>query len=191
MTYLETPTTAKPLSWDELVEANLRARHDFVPRDGIPQHRPQIAVLACSDARLSVSRLLDLPAGSIFVVRVAGASATVEAVASLTYAVENLGVRVVAVLGHTHCGAVTAALRQDVDPSIEPLVAPIRLGLAADCRESACAVPAHVAATLTALEHDPGPLGDALRSGRVIAHGGIIDTVDGSLTPTPVKTPHH
>lgn len=156
---------------------------------GTPPHEPVVAVLTCADARISPARSFDLPAGAIFVVRVAGATATAEAVASLAYAVEELGVATVVVLGHTECGAVTAALQHVGDPAIEPLLAPIRPVLTTDCSDVVCAVPAHVVATVAALATDPGPLGAAIRSGQVAAHGAVIDITDGSLTRLPIELP--
>lgn len=180
-----TPSTTPAPTWDDLAAAHGRAQQRAGERDGLPPHRPQVAVLTCADARVSPARLFDLPEGALFVVRVAGASATPEAVASLRYAVGELGVGTVVVLGHSHCGAVTAALADGDDPSIEALVAPIRPVVGPECDHLECAVPAHVAATVTALEHDPGPLGDALRSGRAVVHGAVVDLADGSLTRLP------
>lgn len=168
--------------WDALIAGHQRARRAGGSGNAVPPHRPQAAVLACSDARVSPARLFDLPDGALFVVRVAGASATTEAVASLAYAVDHLGVETVLVLGHSHCGAVTAALDGVDDPAIEPLVAPIRPAMDGHCHDVACAVPAHVAATVAALEADPGPLGAALRDGRAAVRGAVVDIVDGSLT---------
>lgn len=181
---MTTSMTAKPTSpaWDALAAAHQRARRDSGGADAVPPHRPQVAVLGCSDARVSPARLFDLPDGSLFVVRVAGASATAEAVASLTFAIDQLGVETVLVLGHTHCGAVSAALDGVEDPVLESLVAPIRPVMDGRCHDVECAVPAHVAATVAALVNDPGPLGVALRDGRVTAHGAVVDIVDGSLT---------
>jgi carbonic anhydrase len=124
--------------------------------------------------------MFDLPPGALFVVRAAGASATVEAVARLTYAVEQLAVTTVVVLGHTHCGAVTAALDGNPEPALVPLVTPIHPNLGT-CEDLECAVPAHVNATVTALMNDPGPLGDALRNRRAAAYGAVVDLADGSL----------
>lgn len=168
-------------AWEALTAAHQRARRDSGRGSAVPPHRPQAAVLACSDARVSPARLFDLPDGALFVVRVAGASATTEAVASLAYAVDHLGVETVVVLGHTHCGAVTAALDGASHPAIEPLAAPIRPAMG-PCHDLACAVPAHVTATVAALKVDAGPLGAALRDGRVVAHGAVVDIADGSLT---------
>ncbi len=43
-------------------------------------------------------------------------------------------------------------------------------------------MPAHVTATVAALVADVGPLGQALRDGRAVVHGAVVDLVDGSLT---------
>ncbi|HEU5085399.1 MAG TPA: carbonic anhydrase [Acidimicrobiales bacterium] len=171
-----------------LHEAHARARAAAeASTDGaVPEHRPVAAVLTCSDARVSPARLFDLPPGSLFVVRVAGNIATPEAVASLTYAVEHLDVDTVIVLGHTHCGAVTAALAGDEQPALAPLVDPIRPTVSeASCVDLTCAVPANVVATVQALGTGDGPLARAIREGRVDAYGAVLDLIDQSITPIP------
>lgn len=179
-------TTTRP-TWNDLAAANERASQSEAP-EGVAPHQPEVAVLTCADARVSPARMFDLPSGAMFVVRVAGASATVEALASLTYAVEQLGVTTVVVLGHTHCGAVTAALDGNRDPALASLVTPIHPSLGA-CEDLECAVPAHVSATVDALLHDRGPLGDALRDGRAAVHGAVVDLADGSLTRLNTNSP--
>src|SRR3546814_5379395 len=137
----ETITTSSPTSWDHLAGAHRQARPDEGAGTAVPPHRPQVAVLTCSDARVSPDRLFDLPDGALFVVRVAGASATVEAVASLTYAVKHLGVGTVLVLGHTHCGAGTAAVEEVDDPALEPPAPPPLRPLASDSHALPVSVP--------------------------------------------------
>lgn len=136
-------------------------------------------MLTCSDARVSPALLFGQPEGSLFVVRVAGNIATRETVASLTYGVEHLGVTTVVVLGHSHCGAVTAATADDSDPdpSLACLVDPIRRAVAGDptCDDLPCAVQCNVAVTVDTLAHDPGPLGEAVRAGTVSLHGAVLD----------------
>lgn len=176
-------TTTTTTSWRDLADAHERAAGSK-PHGEVPPHRPQVAVLTCADARVSPARLFDLPTGALFVVRVAGASATAEAIASLTYAVDQLGAGTVVVLGHTHCGAVAAALDGVEEAALAPLVAPIHPNLGG-CEHLGCAVPAHVTATVAALVDDRGPLGQALRDGRAVAHGAVVDLADGSLSRLP------
>lgn len=169
-----------------LHDAHARATAAHATDGEVPPHRPVAAVLTCADARVSPARLFDLPPGSLFVVRVAGNIATPEAVASLTYAVEHLDVDTVVVLGHTHCGAVTAALGGDEQPALAPLVDPIRPTVAeASCVDLTCAVPANVVATVHALGAGDGPLARAVRDGRVHVHGAVLDLTDQSITVLP------
>lgn len=108
--------------------------------DGVPVHQPRAVVVGCSDARVPVEQVFDQAPGSLFVVRVAGHVLEPAALASILYAVRELGVRLVIVLGHQACGAVRAALAGVADEALRPLVGPIsaRLCGAADpqCSES-------------------------------------------------------
>jgi carbonic anhydrase len=73
-------------------------------------HEPFAAVLGCSDARVPPELVFGQAANDLFVVRVAGNVPGVECVGSIDYAIAHLHtVRLVVVLGHTSCGAVTAA----------------------------------------------------------------------------------
>lgn len=90
------------------------------------EQHPQVAVLACADSRVDPDTIFDAPLGGVFSVRIAGALATDEALASLQYAVDHLGVRVVVVIGHDGCGAVSAALGDDLPEGLLSLLAPIR-----------------------------------------------------------------
>lgn len=73
------------------------------------QH-PHAIVLSCSDSRVPTETVFDQALGEIFVVRVAGEALDTSVIASLEYAVEHLGPRLLVVMGHTSCGAVSAAI---------------------------------------------------------------------------------
>ncbi len=71
---------------------------------------PFIAILTCSDSRVSPCKIFNLSLGEAFVIRVAGNCATDPGVlGSIEYAVLHLNVRTVLVMGHTDCGAVKAS----------------------------------------------------------------------------------
>lgn len=70
---------------------------------------PFAVILGCADSRLAPEILFDQGLGDLFVVRVAGNLADPFGTASIEYAVEHLGSRLVVVLGHERCGAVKAA----------------------------------------------------------------------------------
>lgn len=71
---------------------------------------PEAVVLTCSDSRVPPTLVFDQGLGDIFEVRVAGNVVTPEQLGSVEFAVDALGARLVLVLGHTGCGAVTATL---------------------------------------------------------------------------------
>ncbi|NNC23083.1 carbonic anhydrase [Salinisphaera sp. USBA-960] len=83
------------------------------------EHRPFAVVLACSDARVPIERIFNQGFGELFVIRVAGNVADAAQIASVEYAVAELDVSLVLVLGHTGCGAVSTAVnaRQTQTPA--------------------------------------------------------------------------
>lgn len=73
--------------------------------------RPYVAILACADSRVVPERIFDAGLGELFVVRAAGNHAAGAQLASLQYATAHLGCKLVLILGHTGCGAISAALK--------------------------------------------------------------------------------
>lgn len=76
---------------------------------------PFAVIVACSDSREVPEVLFACGLGDLFVIRVAGNVIGGHALASIEYATEHLGCRLVVVLGHTHCGAVGAAIAGEED----------------------------------------------------------------------------
>jgi len=82
-----------------------------------PTQRPFATLLSCADARVPVELLLNQRANDLFVVRVAGGVLSEAALGSLDFALNNLAtMKLIAVLGHTGCGAVGAAVDTYLDP---------------------------------------------------------------------------
>src|SRR6201992_682656 len=84
--------------------------------DSEEHQQPYAAILCCSDSRMPAELVFDGSLGHLFVVRVAGNIATPDTIASLEYAVAVLGVKTILVVGHTNCGAVTAAKHGGAEP---------------------------------------------------------------------------
>jgi carbonic anhydrase len=84
-----------------------------------PAHNPFALVLGCSDARVPIELVMDCSANDLFVVRVAGNVLGLECLGSVDYAATALrsGLQSVIVLGHTGCGAVTAAVDIYLSPA--------------------------------------------------------------------------
>lgn len=71
--------------------------------------KPFAVIVGCSDSRIPPEILFDQGIGDVFVIRLAGNIVDDTALGSVEYAVDHLGTRLVVVLGHAKCGAVTAA----------------------------------------------------------------------------------
>ena len=92
---------------------------------GAPLQVPFALVLGCSDARAPIERIFDPPSNDLFVIRVAGNVLGTECLGSIDYAVQNLkeSLRLLVVLGHSGCGAVTAAVDSYLSPRTTPISA--------------------------------------------------------------------
>ncbi len=92
---------------------------DIATDTRLPEHRPFAAILGCSDARVPVELIFNEGPNDLFVIRVAGNGLGSEVLGSLKYAVEHLGgsLKLIVVLGHSGCGAVTAAVDVFLNPA--------------------------------------------------------------------------
>lgn len=72
--------------------------------------RPYAIVIACSDSRVIPEQIFDAGLGELFVIRVAGNVLDRHQLGSIEYAAAHLDCHKIVMLGHTRCGAVSAAL---------------------------------------------------------------------------------
>jgi carbonic anhydrase len=157
----------------------------------VGEQKPFATVLACSDSRVPPELVFDQGFGDLFVVRVAGNVIAADVVASLSYAAQHLGTPLFVVMGHTGCGAVTAALDAKLKKAKEPerievLVKLIEPGLKdLDMKASypaalSAAVEANVRWSVAQLAGLAGPK-EAIRDGRVILAGAIYELETGRV----------
>lgn len=119
------PMPSADAVWADLMAGNGR----FVtgkprPYELVPLRRklasgqsPNVIILSCSDSRTSPEVIFDQSLGDLFVVRTAGNIADPVALGSIEYAVDHIRSPLLVVLGHTKCGAVTAACSGEKMPS--------------------------------------------------------------------------
>lgn len=74
---------------------------------------PYAIVITCSDSRVIPESIFTAGIGELFTIRVAGNVMDHHQLGSVEYAADHLGTNLVVVLGHTHCGAVGAAVNSD------------------------------------------------------------------------------
>jgi carbonic anhydrase len=113
--------------------------HEARRSELVAGQEPFAIILGCSDSRVPAEIVFDQGLGDLFVIRVAGNVVAPSLLGSVEFAAERFGTRLVVVLGHSRCGAVTATvdelerpsesrspnLRSIVDrirPAVEPLL---------------------------------------------------------------------
>lgn len=105
------------LALSTLMQGNQRFRQNFkANRDLLRQvgetcdgQFPLAVILSCMDSRTSAELIFDQGLGDIFSIRIAGNVVSSEVLGSIEYAVAMAEVKLVMVLGHTRCGAVSGA----------------------------------------------------------------------------------
>ena len=87
---------------------------------------PYAIVITCSDSRVIPESIFNAGIGDLFVIRVAGNVIDDHQLGSVEYAASHLGVKLIVVLGHDHCGAVDAAINHDPEGYIKFITDEIR-----------------------------------------------------------------
>ena len=157
---------------------------------------PFAVILGCSDSRVPVELVFDQGLGDLFVIRVAGNIVAPSQIGSVEFAAERFGTRLVMVLGHSRCGAITATLeelqrptenqsrnlRSIVDfvrPSVEPLLA---TGLKHDLEAlTEYAVHANIRASVRHLRHGSPVIEQLIQSEGLVVVGAEYSLETGHV----------
>lgn len=153
-------------------------------RQVAPQQTPFAAFLGCADSRVPIEIVFDQGFGDLFVTRIAGNVAATENIASLEFATQVLGVKVLYVLGHTSCGAVAAAAKAEPVPGqISALFQHIRPAVRAAHGDVAAAIRENVKFQAQTLVEASTVISSLVSSGKVVVAGGIFDLESGRVEP--------
>jgi carbonic anhydrase len=175
-------------------EANGNALARTWTREMSQAQRPFAIVLGCSDSRTPVEILFDEGFGSLFVVRIAGNIVAPSGIGSIEFAASQFDSRLVVVMGHTRCGAITATVKaiqtglgpesknirsitDRIAPHVEALVRPGD-DQAQILRE---AVRANVRASTDHLRHGSQILEELVLSGHLLIVGAEYDLDTGAV----------
>lgn len=146
--------------------------------------RPFAAFLGCADSRVPVEIIFDQGFGDIFVVRVAGNIVSAEVVGSLEFASELLGVKVIYVLGHTACGAVTATVKgEEVPGLISSLFYHIKPALRAARGDLQRSIVENARIQAQLLAETSPVIAKRVRAGLLVVAAGVYDLASGLVTP--------
>ena len=155
--------------------------------------QPFAIVLSCADSRVVPEMIFDCNIGELFVVRVAGNIANKSSIASIEYAVAHLNCKMILVLGHESCGAVTAAVNGgDNGPNLNHLTNHIANAVhAGQGKELADVIKINAADNAKALASNSQIIGDAVVNNSVVIKSayynlgsGVVDFIDWARLKT-------
>ena len=167
------------------------------------QH-PLAVVLSCIDSRSPAELIFDLGLGDIFSVRIAGNVVSAYVLGSMEYACAVAGAKLILVLGHTRCGAVTTAVKTAglTDPldqvtgcqHIEPILREIQAAIDSGATRNYDELPqpdqsalvdrvarANVRHTVASIEKQSQTLSALVADGRILIVGAMYDVASGAI----------
>jgi carbonic anhydrase len=194
-----------------LREGNRRFVSDALPSDAdVSQRRrmqlatsqePFAIILGCADSRVPAEIVFDQGLGDLFVVRVAGNIVAPSLVGSVEFAAARFNTRLVVVLGHSQCGAITATLeelgrtRETQSPNLRSIVDRVRPSVEALLQTEVArdpvalhhqAVRANIRASANHLRHGSAILEQLIAEDGLLVVGaeysletGLVDFFDG------------
>ncbi|WP_044500532.1 carbonic anhydrase [Nostoc sp. PCC 7107] len=145
---------------------------------------PFAAILGCADSRVPAEIIFDQGLGDLFVVRVAGNVASDIVIGSLEYTTAVLGTQLIVVLGHTKCGAVAAAIKNEPMPGMIGHVAE-SIKPALTNLNSTDAVIANVQYQAKKLQQHSKMLSQMLQAGKIKIIGACYDIDTGKINLIP------
>ncbi len=150
---------------------------------------PFAVVLSCIDSRVPAELVFDQGIGDIFSARVAGNIVNEDMLGSIEYGCKVAGSKIVVVLGHTKCGAVTAACKGVELGNITPLLAKIQPAVA-KVKEShpevsdasiEKTVVVNVEMTMDRMRAESPILAEMEKSGEIMIVGAVYSVATGEV----------
>ena len=152
---------------------------------------PLAVLLSCIDSRTSSELIFDLGIGDIFSARLAGNVVNEDVLGSMEYACKVAGSKLVVVLGHTKCGAVTSACKKvelgnitallskiqpavkKVEATVKDIESPESVQLVAD---------ENVKMTIEQIRKNSPILAEMEQKGEIKIVGGMYDISNGKVS---------
>ena len=180
---------------DMLKEGNKRfVDKDVADRDLLSQvgqtsggQFPFAALLSCIDSRVPAELVFDQGIGDVFNVRVAGNIVNEDVLGSLEYSCKVAGSKVVVVLGHTKCGAVTAACNHVELGNITHLLSKIQPAVS-DAMEGEATADAiekvtlkNIQLSIERIRNESPILAEMEQNGEIKIVGAVYDVASGAV----------
>ena len=154
---------------------------------------PFATILSCIDSRISAELIFDQGLGDIFSIRIAGNVMNQDILGSMEFATKLAGSKVIVVLGHTNCGAITGACQQvklgnltsllnKIQPAIDQEAAIVenRTGTNPAFVRNVTEINVHL--TMDSIRAESPIISEMEKNGEIRIVGGLYDVENGSVT---------
>jgi carbonic anhydrase len=180
---------------EKLIAGNKRFSQDNPDKPGqaseirksvLSGQKPFAAILSCSDSRVPPEIIFDQGIGDVFVIRNAGNILDDTVIGTLEYAVEHLAVPLIVVLGHTQCGAITAAVQEvEANGHLSHILALLQPAVAASKRLTGNpvlnAVTSNVKLIVNQLSKSLPHLKTMVEKGKIVIQGAVYHLDSGQV----------
>jgi len=148
---------------------------------------PFAVILSCIDSRVPAELVFDQGIGDVFSARVAGNIINEDILGSMEYACKVAGSKIVVVMGHSKCGAVTAACEHVELGNITTLLNKIQPAVKAVDEEMSAAKVEKVAAinvklSIERIRKESSILSELEKEGKIEIVGAMYNVSDGTVT---------
>jgi carbonic anhydrase len=178
---------------NERFVSNLRLNRNLLQqvnetREG--QH-PFAVIISCMDSRTSAELIFDQGLGDIFSIRIAGNVVTDEIIGSTEFGCKVVGAKVVAVIGHTGCGAINGAIADVKLGRLESVTSKIRKSYSPESMEfkkmgeldqRAHVTERNVLHSIATLREASPVLRELEKNGQLQFAGGVYDIASGKVS---------
>ena len=182
-----------------LVDGNERfVKNTTLNRDLLSQVRetsngqfPHTVVLGCIDSRVTTEQVFDLGIGDSFNTRIAGNIVNDDILGSLEYACKVVGAKLILVIGHTRCGAITSACQGVELGKITGLLSKIKVSvdkISASVEDITTnesidlVVKENVLNSMSEIRNGSEIISEMVENGEVAIMGGIYNVENGVVT---------
>ena len=192
-----TPTTALEIlkEGNQRFVNNLKANRNLLQQvnETSAGQFPFATILSCIDSRVSAELVFDQGLGDIFSIRIAGNILNEDILGSMEFATKIAGTKVLVVLGHTKCGAITGAcnhvemgnlttLLNKIQPAIlnEKITTENRDGSNADFVKNVTEINVHL--TLERIRKESPIITELEQQGHIKIIGALYEVETGKVT---------
>ena len=169
--------------------SNVRDLQDQVKKTSKGQY-PFAVILSCIDSRVPVELVFDQGIGDVFSARVAGNVVNEDMLGSIEYGCKVAGSKIVLVLGHSSCGAVTAACKDVKLGNITPLLSKIQPAVKQVMKKGVKLSPdiiqkvsdVNVSYGISRIRKESKMLADMEKKGEIMILGAMYDVKNGTVS---------